>query len=940
MNGHEHRHPPVNEFDPSLLRDLQDSMLNKAARAPAYTDLYDTGTILAERYNILRLIGQGGMGAVYLAYDLKLQRQVAIKVMHARSDEVMLNESKETQRIRIKREAQALAQLSHQHVIAVYDLDIHEGKLFISMEHIDGNNLTQWKQKEKPNKNEILNVLLAAGEGLAAAHRVGIIHLDFKPSNVIIGHDGKIKVADFGLARATDRDEKPTQHCFDSVDKCDNLLSDKLTQTGYAIGTPAYMAPEQGKHEKLGTWTDQFSFCLVAWEMLCGERPYPVDSIKFWKNMTSPSADMKTKYIGEKKIPTWLKKNLLKGLAFHPQDRFASMLDLLKQMRKSPAKALQHSLTLLLIMILVGMGVYGLSLSIMYRAKLCRDGTSKAAIVWNERTKNTIEASFVSSGHHRAVETYQRVAEILDDWSLQWAGAYTDACNATHKEGSQSEEVLDRRMRCLDRKLMSMGELTKAFSEKPDSMLVNRAVNASLGLGGVAICADIEALSQDIVPPENPVTRKAVEELRRKLENIRHFNELGKHKKAKKILDALQPQASTLPYKPIQAELILAQGINEAYMGKYKKAESALLEALQSGLYLSNKNLALEAAHELTYLVGYQQKNFSAGLVYAEMALGLSRGMQDERDARSRANLGDIYLSQGNSEKATEQYKAALLLLEKTHGLNNPHMIKSITAIGVALANRAQYDKAEKEHRRAIEITERVFGPEHPTIANLCTNLGSVLSYQGRYPEAEAEHKRAIDVTERAFGPKHPTLAIYRGNLGNVLYKRSKYKEAEAEQRLAVKISAISHNPENPDLARYRANLGITLYNQKKYPEAEVEYKHAINSLQKAYGHDHPHVAWVHNCLGNLYLKTKNIQKAKDCFHQANAICKRLFCDPNTKADSLWSLAKILWAERNYPAKALELARQARQIFAKEPGLKGNLDEINRFLDDRVIHEK
>ena len=222
------------------------------------------------RYRLERILGRGGMGLVYAAWDEELERRVALKLLHA--------ERIDGQQVaRLRREAQALAQLSHENVVTVFEVDEHEGQVFIAMELVEGRSLDRWLARKVRTWAEVLDVFIAAGRGLSAAHEKGLVHRDFKPANVIIADDGRVKVLDFGLARpphpgdstgaaSATIDPITTPVTNPMTDGPRTALDDALTEAGTVLGTPAYMAPEQYRLEAVDARTDQYALSVALFE--------------------------------------------------------------------------------------------------------------------------------------------------------------------------------------------------------------------------------------------------------------------------------------------------------------------------------------------------------------------------------------------------------------------------------------------------------------------------------------------------------------------------------------------------------------------------------------------------------------------------------------------------------------------------------------------------
>jgi WD40 repeat protein/serine/threonine protein kinase len=297
-------------------------------RAASSTLGEDLRGSLIGRFMVLRKLGEGGMGQVYAAYDTDLDRKVAIKILRS-------NYQSATAIARLTREAQGLARLSHPNVVAVYDVGQHRGAVFIAMEYVDGQTLRDYfASASESSWQDKLAILVQAGKGLAAAHDKQLVHRDFKPDNVMVATDGRVRVLDFGLVRAleSERDDEPRE--TDDVGNALRSPADQhLTRTGAIMGTPAYMALEQLEGKRADASTDQFSFCMVAFEALHGERPFEGDT---------GAAVAARMYAGEvrprpskSEVPRRVHDAIVRGLAAKPSERWPDMPSLLAALEAS-----------------------------------------------------------------------------------------------------------------------------------------------------------------------------------------------------------------------------------------------------------------------------------------------------------------------------------------------------------------------------------------------------------------------------------------------------------------------------------------------------------------------------------------------------------------------------------------------------------------------------
>jgi serine/threonine-protein kinase len=332
---------------------------------------------LVGRYLILGRLGSGGMGVVYSAYDPELDRKIALKLLRPETA------AGSNGRARLLREAQAMARLSHPNVVSVFDVGTFGEDVFVAMELVEGTTLKQWLKAQPRSIRDVLEVFLQAGRGLAAAHERGLVHRDFKPDNVIIDGQGRVRVLDFGLARVasgeTPINETPTSMSLppDWTPSSGTPLSNALTRTGAFLGTPAFLSPEQWHGDATDERSDQFSFCIALYEALYGERPFDAASeamlgveVVGGRVRKAPAAS---------NVPTGLRAILLRGLTVDRAARFESMEALLGALHSDPAlvrhRWLRSALLLVSVAAVVSAAVAG---GLFYRSR--RDAAEQARL--------------------------------------------------------------------------------------------------------------------------------------------------------------------------------------------------------------------------------------------------------------------------------------------------------------------------------------------------------------------------------------------------------------------------------------------------------------------------------------------------------------------------------------------------------------------------------
>jgi serine/threonine protein kinase len=281
------------------------------------------------RFEVRNLVGIGGSAMIYSAWDAQQGRPVAIKLL--RDD----HSFRPDRQARFLREAKSIARLDHPNVVRIYEVGTHEGRVFLALEYVEGRTLREWVDQERPPIKEIVRRYADAGRALEAAHAAGVMHRDFKPDNVLLGDDGRVRVLDFGLARST----RGTDN-FQTLEARTPGLRDALAQgpdlvaTIGVSGTPAYKSLEQHFGRPTDPRADQFAYCVSLWEAVYGERPYVGRTASEIARAIERGQIKEPRRERAAEVPRQLRKVLERGLAAEREERWPSMTELLAQLDK------------------------------------------------------------------------------------------------------------------------------------------------------------------------------------------------------------------------------------------------------------------------------------------------------------------------------------------------------------------------------------------------------------------------------------------------------------------------------------------------------------------------------------------------------------------------------------------------------------------------------
>lgn len=866
------------------------------------------------RYLVIEELGRGGMGVVLRAYDPKLQREVAIKLLRAG----VLDATSEARMIH---EARAMAKLSHPNVVAVYDVELGLASgVIVVMEYVAGGTLRQWLKAPR-TWTEIIDAFVAAGRGLAAAHAKDLLHRDFKPANVLVTEDGRVKVTDFGLAKFEGQ-EAPHLTAIG----IGSTQSAVLTQAGAVMGTPRYMAPEQHTSAELDARADQYSFCLALWEALTGTPPFAGHDLDSYARSKGASPAAWPKGLA---IPAYVRRALTRGLSVDRTRRWPAMDDLLAVLGQAQGRRRRQAA--------LGVGACVLAGSLWWAAlpadARCTGAQAQLLGVWDAAQAERIRGAIRATGLAYADTAWTRTQAQLSGYAEAWVQEHTEACQATAVRGEQSTEVMDLRMACLHQAKVGLAAVVGQLSQADEQTWAN-AHTAVDGLPPLARCADIEALVQEIPRPNDSVAA-AVESARIEAARAATKLQVGHYTEALTISEGLREAADATDYAPLQAEVLRIRGQSLAGLGRTEEAAAALKEALHAALAGREWARARDLSCIIASVVGDGLGRPAEGLAYADLAWGLlGRRPEPIAEAKVRSTIGKLKMAQGRyTEAEDEQRRALSLVLEQPA---DPALVVVRTNLANVLQFQGKYEEAEAEQRRVLALRTAALGPEHPEAINARNNLSTALFSGGKHEEAVAEQEAVLSLRFATSSPDHPNIANSRSNLGLMLLAQGRYTEAEEQQRAALALRTRVLPPDHPHFAYSYNNLGEALAAQGKHAQAEVEHRRALALRLAILDPEHPHIALSRTNLAEA-LRAQGIATGEALELAEAAWSRRIATDipHEDRAETAFLLAQIL-ADRGLVAdraRARLLAETARDAYAAAgPAYAAPLAEVGAWL--------
>jgi serine/threonine-protein kinase len=798
-------------------------------------ELFDeSGSAVGRRigpYRIVRLLGEGGMGVVYLAQRDDLGTHAAVKVLR----DAWVSPSR---RERFASEQRLLAQLNHPSIARLYDAGtLDDGTPWIVMEAVEGVPLTDACRQRGVGLRERLALFRTVCEAVVHAHQHLVVHRDVKPSNILVTADGTVKLLDFGIAK-----------------QLDELSGRDRTQTGWRLMTPAYAAPEQVRGDPAGVYTDVYALGVVLYELLSGRLPHDTmnrapGELERAILEAAPDRVSMAARTNESAVPgvgrsAWHDLDVLCAKAMHkePGRRYASVDALIRD--------IDH--------FLAGEPLDAQPDSIRYRAsRFVRRNrqlvAATAAVIAVIAALNVFYAVRLTRARDLAVAEAARTGRIQRFVTQLFQGG---------DQAAGPAESL-RVVTLVDRGVQEARSLTSEPAIQAELFQTLGGIYQKLGNMERA-----DTLFRDALGRRTAVAGDTSPDVGASLVALGLLRtDQAKYAEAESLARAgLAISSATLPQgHPQRTEATEALGRILSEKGDYAAAIEVLQDAVRQRSAASGEASAEYAGsvYELAN-ANFYAGNLDASDSLNRVVLGIHRRVYGERHpsvSDDLINLGAGQFERANYAESERFYREALDITIGHYGRAHYKTASNLTMVGRSLVMQRRFDEATTVLKQALAIRERVYGPVHPAVASTVNELGSVALQNGRYPEAEAAYQRMIDIYTLVHGGKHYLIGIAQSNLASTLMARGDNRGAEALFRRALAMYDQTLPRTNTNFGIARIKLGRSLLRQKRFAEAERESRAGYEQLAPQLN---PTSSWLVSARTDLALAYDSLERPTD----------------------------------------------------------------------------
>lgn len=721
------------------------------------------------RYTVIERVGAGAMGIVFSAWDPKLDRRVALKVVQGDG----YGTADTTERFR---EAKSLAKLSHPGVVTIYDVGTVGEMLFIAMEYLRGTTLGRWR-KEHPDAawSEVVQLYLYAGAGLAAAHDAGLVHRDFKPANVMVTEGGDVKVLDFGLAKMDGERRQATR-----------------------VGTPRYMAPEQHARKATDARSDQFSFCATLYEALFDQHPFEGDTA-FTISMSVQAGELKPPPLRHD-VPPRICEALERGLSTRPSDRFESMEDLLRALDPLASSRRRQWSVLALGGTVV---VAAAALVASEGEEPCAGASTPIREVWNAEVRKQAASKLAEAAV--PPELAQEILAEHDAFAESWVATRQDACSAAKVRHAQSETTMELRYHCLDTRLDTLASGLSRILDAENADAIGVA-----GLGQtppLERCSDLEALRAEFPPPEDPMVRARVRQLELEV-NRSHEVRVHNVELAKKNLQAVLTEADSLDYAPLRVHVRESFGSLLAFTGEVERGTEMIEEGVVLGLRLNAREATVGALYALARQKAVREQDTRDALFLAGAAAAIAETFPGRNVASTRGQRVrmEIFEHAGRTEDAHAEAQAMFSDFEASGSLGTPAGLELQARMANQLMALDRLDEADALLSSLLSVPSKA--SSEPTLAQAYVYRARLRHERGDVDGAVADQLQAYQHFAHLVGPNHLNAAGRLGDIALVLALADRLDASkDYGQRAAAALTADHGEHPDPSLSQIYETL-------------------------------------------------------------------------------------------------------------------------------------
>lgn len=889
---------------------------------------------LVGRYVLMNELGAGGMGTVYVAYDPELDRDVALKLLRASGEDGAMRG-----RDRMLREARALARLAHSNIVHVYDVGVaDDDEVFIAMELVEGLTLREWSAAHPRRADEVVEVLLQAGRGLAAAHEAGMVHRDVKPENILVGADGRVRIGDFGLARrAATLTHSPVTVALRTAEL--GTITDGAT----AIGTPAYMAPELLGGAVADARSDQYSFFVTLYEALTHRRPRPeehIDRRSGWPKDTAHA------------VPAWLRGVIGQGLRFDPDHRHSSMDIALARLGAGPPsrRRVAYGALAVLSLAVVGAMAFGLERSeegsCGVPVSLTEAWSTEAKRSWQRLSLRGVTPSPIPGAPARHMQIVER---RIDEHLTGLRTAYAAHCQAPAPD--------PRERSCLDWRAAELRSVLDEIEAHPPS--ARHAPHALEHLSALEDCNSKNYL-RGLSPPT-----AASNIARYDIAKVRARGHLSRFAEAILLGEAVLNKVRD-PAEIARAKLALAFSLRRRDRAR---AESMLQtgaeDAERAGEWVLAARMWTMLADPPRGEISEPESSAPDGAVARAQAaidhLGGEPGLQSELDFIRSRIARKLAKNQVETLRLHTKVLRSWDLRERP---NYARLTRLLGTMGQEAMARAEFGEARRHINRALAHSSRHLGPLHLFTVRILRMAGRLSRSTGDIDGAVNHYQRLLPLFAAQNGDGDPDVVQAALFAADVLALSGRLEEASGvldrvEKHVTSGSPAASRRP---GLIQARAKIeelqgrpqaAVTLFTEalSKTPVAssvaQAEGAFLLAHALTAAGQPRKAIALVEKHLPVIGQKEDNeisraqvlltlgtARSATGANRKAIATLERaLTADPPgttnrmDQAQIRLLLARLLWARPADRSRARGLARQARDNAKTLPAIWNPLKE-------------